>query len=69
MNGDISRRMPYSLEAEQSLLGSVMIDPSCMDDIAGLMTAEDFYMPEHGEIYRAMQSMYTASKNDFIQII
>ena len=70
MNGDISRRMPYSLEAEQSLLGSVMIDPSCMDDIAGLMTAEDFYMPEHGEIYRAMQSMYTASKNiDVVTLI
>jgi replicative DNA helicase len=62
--------MPYSLEAEQSLLGSIMIDPSCMDDIAGLMSADDFYMPEHGEIYRAMQSMYTASKNiDVVTLI
>jgi len=66
----MGRRMPYSLEAEQSLLGSIMIDPSCMDDIAGLMTADDFYMPEHGEIYRAMQSMYTASKNiDVVTLI
>ena len=66
----MGRRMPYSLEAEQSLLGSIMIDPSCMDDIAGLMSADDFYMPEHGEIYRAMQSMYTASKNiDVVTLI
>ncbi len=70
MNGDINRRMPYSLEAEQSLLGSIMIDPSCMDDIAALTTADDFYMPEHGEIYRAMQSMYAASKNiDVVTLI
>ncbi len=62
--------MPYSLEAEQSLLGSIMIDPSCMDDIAAITKAEDFYMPEHGEIYRAMQSMYASSKNiDVVTLI
>ncbi len=62
--------MPYSLEAEQSLLGSVMIDPSCMDDIAALTSADDFYMPEHAEIYRAMQSMYASSKNiDVVTLI
>ncbi len=70
MNADFSRRMPYSLEAEQSLLGSIMIDPSCMDDIAALTSADDFYMPEHAEIYRAMQSMYASSKNiDVVTLI
>jgi len=63
LNGELDRRMPFSLEAEQSLLGSILIDPACMDDIAAIITADDFYMPEHGEIYRAMQSMYMKNKN------
>ena len=63
MNSELDRRLPFSLEAEQSLLGSILIDPACMDDVATLCKADDFYMPEHGEIYRAMQSMYLSSKN------
>ncbi len=70
MNGELDRRMPYSLEAEQSLLGSILIDPKCMDEVAAIMTADDFYMPEHAEIYRAMQSMYLKSKNiDVVTLI
>lgn len=72
MNNDIlsERRMPFSLEAEQSLLGSILIDPVCLDDIAPLLSAEDFYMPEHSEIYSAMQSMYLKSKNiDVVTLI
>ena len=72
MNNDIlsERRMPFSLEAEQSLLGSILINPNCLDDIAPLLSAEDFYMPEHSEIYSAMQSMYLKSKNiDVVTLI
>nr|MCR5682159.1 replicative DNA helicase [Clostridiales bacterium] len=47
MNAELDRRMPFSLEAEQSLLGSILIDPMCMDTVGGLITADDFYMPEH----------------------
>ena len=57
MNAELDRRMPFSLEAEQSLLGSILIDPGCMDAIAALITTDDFYMPEHSEIFRAMQAM------------
>ncbi len=63
MTGDIDRRMPFSLEAEQSLLGSILINPGCMDEIAPIVKDSDFYMPEHQEIFRAMQSMYLKSKN------
>ncbi len=65
MNNDFlsERRMPFSLEAEQSLLGSILIRPACLDDIAPLLSADDFYMPEHREIYAAVQSMYLKSKN------
>jgi len=66
----IERRMPFSLEAEQSLLGSILIDPSCMDNLAAVIGADDFYLPEHSEIFSAMQSMYLKSKNiDVVTLI
>ncbi len=73
MNGNFEpseRRMPFSLEAEQSLLGSILIDPATMDEIAGIITADDFYLAEHREIYKAMQAMYMKSKNiDVVTLI
>lgn len=68
--GSLERRMPFSLEAEQSLLGSILIDPSCMDEIGTIITSDDFYLPEHSEIYSAMQQMYIKSKNiDVVTLI
>lgn len=55
--------MPCSIEAEQAVLGSILIDPSCMDDLTGILDKDDFYMHEHVEIFTAMQSMYMTSKN------
>lgn len=70
MNAELDRRMPFSLEAEQSLLGSILIDPATMDEIAAITSADDFYMPEHSEIFSAMQSMYLSSKNiDVVTLI
>ena len=66
----LGRRMPFSLEAEQSLLASIMIDPSCMDAVASLVSADDFYLSEHKEIFSVMQKMYLRSKNiDVVTLI
>lgn len=59
----IDRRLPFSLEAEQSLLGSILIDPACLDDVTQTVNADDFYIPEHQQIYSAMLKMYVASHN------
>lgn len=70
MNSELDRKLPFSLEAEQSLLGSILIDPSCMDDVAAIINSDDFYMPEHTQIFSAMQSMYLKSKNiDVVTLI
>ncbi len=70
MNDDLGRRMPFSLEAEQAVLGSILIDPACMDKMAGIITKDDFYLTEHAEIYAAMQAMYMTSKNiDVVTLI
>jgi len=53
----LARRLPFSLEAEQSVLGSILIDPDKFNDISQQLTYEDFYLPEHQEIFSAMQSL------------
>ena len=62
MNNELFKKMPVSIEAEQSVLGSILLKPSSITDIAGLLTAEDFYMEEHRQIYLAMTEMFLASK-------
>ncbi|MBR7032292.1 MAG: replicative DNA helicase [Clostridia bacterium] len=63
MNGELQRRLPFSLEAEQSLIASIMIDPSCIDTVSQIVTFDDFYQEEHSELYKIMMSMYSHSKN------
>lgn len=54
--------LPYSLEAEQAVLGSILINPDCMEDVAVRVRQEYFYLPQHRIIYGSMMSMYTGSK-------
>ena len=63
MNGELQRRVPFSLEAEQSVLASIMIDPSCIDKVSEMLTYDDFYQEEHSELYKVMLSMYSRSRN------
>lgn len=63
MNEELQRRMPFSLDAEQAVLASVMIDPACMDKVSMIVTSDDFYVEDHAEIFRIMLSMYLKSKN------
>lgn len=63
-------RLPYSVEAEQAVLGSVLIDPSCLNEIAVQMKTEYFYIPQHREIYSAMSAMYELSQTiDFVSLL
>ncbi len=63
-------RLPYSVEAEQAVLGSVLIDPACLNDIAVQMKADYFFIPQHKEIYAAMSSMYELSQTiDFVSLL
>ena len=39
----LSRQAPQSLEAEQSVLGAILIDSSCVADVVGILRPEDFY--------------------------
>ncbi len=52
------RLPPQNIEAEQSVLGSLMIDKNAIIKIADLIKPEDFYKDSHGKIYEAMVYLY-----------
>ena len=56
------RQMPFSIEAEQALLGAIIFNPDLFDTVGGMITADDFYLDEHRHIYTALSSMYMQSK-------
>ena len=43
----ISRQQPQSLEAEQAVLGSILIDSQCVSDVIGILKPEDFYLQQN----------------------
>ena len=52
MNAQLDRKMPFSLEAEQSVLGSILIDPACLDTITSIVSIDDFYLEDAGHVLK-----------------
>ena len=54
-----NRSMPYSIEAEESLLGNIMLYPDALRQCADAgVSSDDFYLEKHRSIYSIMFSMY-----------
>ena len=53
---------PHSIEAEQSVLGGLLLDNSAWDRAGDLLTDSDFYRYEHKAIYKAVGDLVSASK-------
>ena len=58
----MSRQPPQSLEAEQSVLGSILIDSRCVADVIGILRPEDFYLRQNREIYETIYTMFNFSQ-------
>ena len=56
------RSAPHSIEAEQSVLGGLMLDNDAWDKVSGLIIAQDFYHRAHRLIFTAMQSLADSSQ-------
>ena len=54
----IDRLPPQSLEAEQSVLGAILIDRDAVVEVAEFLRAEDFYRQAHGRIYGAIIDLF-----------
>ena len=55
---DILKRVPpQNIEAEQSVLGAILLDNDAINQAIEILTAEDFYRESHREIFRAMVAL------------
>ena len=53
---------PHSIEAEQSLLGALLLDNQAFDRVADLVTGEDFYRDDHRRLWRHIARLIEAAK-------
>ncbi len=62
--------LPYSLEAEQAVLGSILMEPECINQVADALRPEHFYLPEHQAIFRVMTAKLMESQLiDFVTVL
>ena len=56
------RQFPHSLDAEQAVLGAILIDSRCLTDVIGVLRAEDFYLEQNRQIYQTIYTMFNFSQ-------
>ena len=57
------KQTPHSVEAEQAVLGSILLDSRCLADVIGIVRPEDFYLQQNREIYETIYRMFNFSQN------
>lgn len=58
----MAREYPHDLEAERSLLGSMLISKEACDEVIGMATPNDFYLDSHRLLFEAMQALNNQRK-------
>src|SRR5512134_1934245 len=58
---------PQNIEAEQSVLGAILLDNEALHEAVELLTPDDFYRDTHRKIYQAMTELYT--RNEPVDLI
>ncbi len=59
----LAKQVPYSIEAEQAVLGSMLIDPKRIPDVMEVLKTEDFYLENDRILFEAMQKMFLESQS------
>lgn len=55
---EITFTPPANLEAEQSVLGAILVRPEVLNEVADILSPTDFYREAHGRIFAAMLALY-----------
>ena len=58
----LARQLPHSAEAEQAVLGAMLIDPRCVPEVVGKLRASDFYVKVNQDIYQTIYTMFNYSQ-------
>lgn len=59
MNELFELKTPHSAEAEQAVIGSMLIDPSCIPDVIQKTRSEDFYLEPNRDIFDTILNMFS----------
>lgn len=60
-------QIPQNIDAEQAILGAILVNPSCLAKVSDSLNAKSFYKPAHRYIYEAMIHLF--NNNDNIDIV
>lgn len=60
--GDINKLPPQNIEAEEAILGGIMLDPEAIDRVRDTLVAEAFYISAHKDIYQAAVRLHAQGK-------
>ena len=57
------KAMPHNFEAEQAVLGCMLLDPATIPWATEILTADDFYSAAHRQVYASITAMYEVNSN------
>lgn len=55
----LGKKIPYSSQAEQAVIGSMLIDPRCIAEVVKKLRADEFYVRANREIYETIVAMFS----------
>ncbi len=59
--------IPQNIEAEEAVLGAVLVNPTCLTKVVEILKPESFYKPAHRYVYEAMLQLF--NQNDRIDLV
>lgn len=66
---DLTQLMPQNIDAEEAILGAILVSPSCMNKVVEILKPESFYKPAHRYVYEAMLMLYNSEdKIDIVSV-
>ena len=57
IQNNLENKQPSNLEAEQALLGSILVNNDIIDEVSNLVNLNIFYDPAHVKIYEVIESL------------
>ena len=61
-DNSIRRIQPHNTEAEQSVIGAMLMDTNVIRDLYDVLTKDDFYNPQFGILFETMVELYKEGK-------
>lgn len=66
---ELSELMPQNIDAEEAILGAILVSPACMNRVVEHLSPESFYKPAHRYVYEAMLQLYNSeTKIDIVSV-